>query len=556
MKVLRFVVVFVLAIAIGSAIGFAVRRQTRSVIQERTGNARIAAGQQSRNQPNKLAGPNEGGAQPEVYLSAAAKLERALATSKGVVQWLHWMEAIEKASLADMPRLAQLAGKNQTALRLVAARWLELNPRNMFDYLVKGSESGGFGAGPLEEILLNDWAKKDPQALIKALDEAPAFGTRDRWRTTVAGRVIENDAELGLKLMARWHIDHYIPNMNGVAKWAAKDPQHAAEFVLSTGPSTVTQEAIKTVGKEWAKIDPSGALEFATEKRGDLSSALSASVLQSWAKQDLKQATDWLASADRSTRNRLSPAVVEVWAEKDPASALIWTETNLTGSSLSQAAASVLKGAADKDIAAAARLVSVMQPSSARAAGALSVAEKWLPNLGSENAPKPEALQWLQSLDPESVRTVLERTFSTWAQSEPRSLAEFLKTTPIEHIPAHIYAYAARNFARYDPAKAIEWASGTPDYARAEAGGDAFAEWRRAQPEAAMEWWNALPADDPRRKSFFESAVRNLAWDPLATEQFGALAALDQASAREVLAKMGLTPERRSALLQAMGGTQ
>jgi hypothetical protein len=542
MKTFRLICVLLVSITAGAAIGYLLRRKSTGFVST---NPLHFVDTPSSNKVEEKAG------QP-IALSVPEQLERDLATSSGVAQWLYWMEVIEKATVNDLPRLASIAGNNQPAVRLVAARWMELNPRHFFDFLVRAGESGGFAPGQFENTLLSEWSKTNPEALIKALDEAPPFGTRDRWRTTVAGNVIGQNPELGLKLMAQWHIENFSPNMGGVAKWAARDPRHAAEFVLSTPLHTASREVMKTVGSEWAKTNPGAALEFSASKRGEFSSILAASALKTWAERDLKEATEWLASADRSTRNRLSPAVVEVWAEKDAAGALLWSEANLTGSSLNEAASGVLRGAAEKDVAAAARLVAVMQPSSARTAGAVAVAEKWLPDLDSESAPKAAAVQWLRALDPESIRKVLERYYGQWAQSEPRSFADFLKSTTVEHIASHIYESVARNYARQEPRKAIEWASSTPDYARAETGGQAFAEWRRAQPEEAMDWWNHLPAGDPRRKSFLESAVRSVAWDPSATDQFAALAALDPTAARGVLDKMSLSPERRSALMQAI----
>src|SRR5437016_824023 len=55
----------------------------------------------------------------------ATKLEHDLSISSGVTRWLCWWQAIERAQLADMPRLARLANGDNTAIRLVASRWIE-----------------------------------------------------------------------------------------------------------------------------------------------------------------------------------------------------------------------------------------------------------------------------------------------------------------------------------------------------------------------------------------------------------------------------------------------
>src|SRR5262245_48648009 len=52
------------------------------------------------------------------------QLERTLSMSSRVIRWLCWLEAIEKASLPDFPRLAGLAKGDATATWLVASRWV------------------------------------------------------------------------------------------------------------------------------------------------------------------------------------------------------------------------------------------------------------------------------------------------------------------------------------------------------------------------------------------------------------------------------------------------
>lgn len=52
----------------------------------------------------------------------ATQLARDLSMSEGVTRWLYWMQAIERATAGDMPRLARLATGNPIAIQLVAGR--------------------------------------------------------------------------------------------------------------------------------------------------------------------------------------------------------------------------------------------------------------------------------------------------------------------------------------------------------------------------------------------------------------------------------------------------
>src|SRR3954467_1637441 len=68
----------------------------------------------------------------------------------------------------------------------------------------------------------------------------------------------------------------------------------------------------------------------------------------------------------------------------------------------------------------------------------------------------------------------------------------------------------AQNLARSDPRAAVEWAAEIPEPVRVKAGGEAFSVWRNSQPDAALAWWNELPATDSRRKAFLEAALIKL----------------------------------------------
>ena len=84
-----------------------------------------------------------------------------------------------------------------------------------------------------------------------------------------------------------------------------------------------------------------------------------------------------------------------------------------------------------------------------------------------------------------------------------------------------------------------------------DAGGDAFAEWRSFQPDAAMKWLNNLPKDDLRREAFFKEAIRTLAYHPQAAEQLAAMSARERAAAAPILEALKLPADRRARLLEA-----
>lgn len=485
----------------------------------------------------------------------ATKLEEDLSMSSGVVRWLYWLEALEKAQPADFPRLVRLAQGDATALRFVGAKWAEVAPRHMFDALVAATKRGdSLPVNDLGQLLFQEWPKRDPEAAISALTESDSFGMRSSWRFTVLNSVFEKDVERGLQLFVDWNVGNYGPRMSSVAKWAAADPRHAAEFTMAHASGFVSEMTIEVVGKEWAKQDPARALEFAMTKPSQLGSKLATTALKEWAERDLNAAAEWLAAADLMTRNRMSPTFVEAWAKHDAASALAWCEENLAGSSLVQAVGGVSKGAAARDVASAATLVAQMSPSTARAEAAVAVAKKWFPDSFSGKSVKPEAVAWLAGLDSDSVKRVLDEVTWSWSTVDPKGMAAFLEGVRHEDVPSYTYSNVARELVRTNPSEALEWASRLPGEGALSAGGAAFAEWRAAQPEAAMDWLDKLPASDKRREPLLRSAIESLAWHPLAAEQLASMGASERALARSVLEKMRLPEEQRTRLLAAVNG--
>ena len=76
--------------------------------------------------------------------------------SSRVSRWLYWLEAIDKASLADLPRLAALANGDTTATRLVASRWVQLDLRHLFNTLAAGQDRSKVRAWESAELRARD----------------------------------------------------------------------------------------------------------------------------------------------------------------------------------------------------------------------------------------------------------------------------------------------------------------------------------------------------------------------------------------------------------------
>ena len=548
-KVVLHIVVIAVAAGIGLTVGFVFRGKPGSAEAPGTflasRNLNEAKSSRSSSQGSRV-GLNDDS-------PLATQLEQDISMSSGVTRWLYWLEALEKAQPADFPRLIRLAQGNSTAMRFVTARWVEAAPRHLFDTLVAASSRGdNLPVSDLGYHLFQEWPKRDPDAAIAALNGTNNFGMRQSWRITAAATIFDADVERGLRVFNEWNIGNFGPRMNNVSKWAAADPRHAAQFALENPSGYVSEMMTEVIGKEWGKQDAVAALEFAVAMPGELSAKIARSAMKEWAERNLKEAGEWLVNADAPTRNRLSASFVEVWAKQDVAEALTWCAENLSGSSLAQAVGGVLKGAATKDVAGAAAVVASLDPSPARAEAAVAVAKKWFPESFSGKPIKPEAVAWLATLDGDSVKKVLTEITWSWSAVDAKSMAVFLEGVKPEHIPSYAYSVVARELARKNPANALEWAARLDGDGALSAGGEAFAEWRSSQPEAATGWLDKLPENDKRREAFFKSAIQSLAWHPQAAEQLASMSLTDRTAARSVLEGMSMPADRRSRLLEAL----
>ena len=497
----------------------------------------------------------------------ADRLEADLSLSTGVTRWLLWMTAVEKASLSDYPRLALLAKDLPGALRMLGAQWVKLDPRHMFDSVLELADSDALGQArhQLSDVLLSEWPKSDPEAVLNAFG---GRGVPSAWRMTALNTLFEADPERAIRAMSAWNVSNYSPSMKGVAAWAARDPRHAAEVAIAHQAGYGSRTLIEKIGAEWSKSDPEAALAYALDTRHPLAHSLAEHVVRSWADRDIVKASEWLAGSDGPTRDRLLPAFAEAWGKKDAAAALEWCRQNASPGIQAEIVSSLVRGTARKDLAEAAALVSQLEPSAARTRAAVAVADaarekSWFPGYMTSRpgeTVKPEALAWLDGLDSESRREALSQVYWAWVEADPRGLAGYLDTPTGQDAPDRAFVSTAQNLARLNPKEALDWAGQLRDSAKNEALSTTFGAWLGSQPKTAMDWLRSLDSADSRRAALFAGAVSHaIPWSaqhnhPDARDVLAeALSKGDPTAARGAIDRLGLTGDEQLRALQVLG---
>jgi hypothetical protein len=482
----------------------------------------------------------------------APGLAETLEKETGGRRWLLMLSAAEKASAQEMPELIQAAKGDSAMIRMLAARWAELDPVHMFHWLYTefNTPADAPGALParwtLADVLFEEWTQRDMRGAIKALNDAPNFGGRENLRMTVANRVLKSDPERGLRAMRDWNIRNYIPDMKPIAAWAASDPQHAAEVVLENGRDYAGREALKEVGKAWGRADPKAAIQFAaTISDKSAAATLASEAMARWAEKSPRDAAAFAAAQpDAIFRGSLAQGLLGTWAKSDAAAALAWSEEHLNGAARTEAISGLIKSAAEKNIESAAQLVASLEPGAAQNRACASIFEAWF-NKGADQ--RSAAFDWLAELpDAEARNAALERVQWNWMWREPDAVRDFVSGPHGNLASSSMISQVARGQAAKNPESAMEWASNLPGDRRNTARAAVLQQWLQVRPEGALNYVRDLPAGAERDLAI-QNAAQSLMYQ--APQQVAgwmkSLPSADQKNLRDMAARYNLPEDKR-----------
>ena len=484
-----------------------------------------------------------------------AAFTESIRTATGAERWLTLLSATGQAAAADMPGLIRIAKNDPAMIRMLAARWVALDPHHMFsvlyaDALLPIGVERLPGSALLRDVLLEEWPKMDYARAIAALNDAPDFPSRNSFRSKLADSAFKMDVERGLKLMGEWNVAS-IPDPAKFAAWAARDPRHAAEVVLSLSASRAGPEMLKQLGKTWAERDPAEGLGFAAGLAPRARASLGGEIIARWAERDLAVALAYAEAQPDAMRAALAQGLADVWAKSDPASALAWSQQNLKGGTRNEVIGKLVTTLAEKDLAAAGDLVAGMEPGVAQSRGTAAVFEAWFKKGGSE---REAAFAWLAAVPDEEARhTALQRVGWNWAIGEPAAARDFLAGSHGDMAPASMIRMVVSIQAQANPEETMQWAGGLPADRREAARNAALEGWLESRPEGATAFTRALPAG-PERTRAIETVSETLAYQSaeLAAKWYANLSVAEKVAARESFNHANLPDEKRRELNKAL----
>lgn len=375
--------------------------------------------------------------------SAAVMAWRALGEDKmrGMAVHLGQAELIPRATARDMPRLLELAGKDEAAREMLLRRWAELDPAGAADWLAPAMKEENLRRSDVA-ILYSAWAKKDPAAAMAKLKSLVPLGPVSFWTGSILKRLLDEDMAAGVKfgaLSAPAISLSQVHYNGGSGAWVEKDPVKAAALLSALPQSQFRDDSLDDAIRALAKKDLNAAIalqkkfpelkgEWVTENvRGDF--------YTDWARKDPAAMTEFM-NGEASTRDRpvMKAALPKAMADKDPQAALAWSAENLSGRNRSEVVEGILtKLTRDHPDAALAYLDSLSAGTALDSA--LDTFSKALP--GGD----PQALlEKAESLPEGAARSsLMAKAYGKMYEKDPETMLKNLASQPASSLPEGLW---------------------------------------------------------------------------------------------------------------------
>ncbi|NIP98698.1 MAG: hypothetical protein GWO24_36935 [Akkermansiaceae bacterium] len=275
------------------------------------------------------------------------------------------------------------------------------------DVVVKNIEKlpGGRMRREIIARTADEWAERDPDAAIewaRTLDEHE----QELAVSEIAGTVFETDPDRAEE------IAHLISGserrgqiLGQIARLRATVDVGDAISWLESLPQEDRGGAWSGVAREWARIDPRAAAEYAAATddsvaRGQLVSAVS----YSWSQRDPAEAAEWARSLgeDRARENAMN-RIIENWARENPAAAGEYVTNSLDGELQANMTRQVVGRWLRENTAEASAWIDTLPDGQARDSAIYTL-------VSSIEREFPEtALQWANTVSDEKKRNYMQR---------------------------------------------------------------------------------------------------------------------------------------------------
>ncbi|MES2709916.1 MAG: hypothetical protein V4726_25185 [Verrucomicrobiota bacterium] len=341
-------------------------------------------------------------------------------------------------------------------------QWAELEPQGCFQWYRAITPSQWLlvsGYDDLTSVLFRTWARKDPEAAMRAARSVAHREDFSSAQWEVASAVMGTDLTKGLRLACDPGMP-VSPNSRLTAALWEKDP---AAFVKSAGEllSSGVENRFLNEGRTkalelWYKQDPAAAWAAVNAMpRTDRVRLLPQLLKQATAAAGVEQAAALLSSVPAgSVKSRAGRELLKSWAKTDPEAAIAWMGQNLP-SNRADAMGQIITSAAETHPEKALKLVSGLEAGPMRDRAMAGLAD----GVGDDAEKAAPVVSWLLSQPAdEGRRGALGKLTSAWVEQSPEQADAFLKSAAPGEVPDGLAADLAHYHFSNGADSALKWA--------------------------------------------------------------------------------------------------
>jgi len=422
-------------------------------------------------------------------------------------------------ALRRMDRLLRRQPEWDTALRALAARWVESDPDGALSRAeeLKGDVQVPFLFGVVEGL-----ARHNPRAAKEFLLSMSPWS----WsiRNGLTKHFVEVWAGYDLASALEWMQELPDGGMKAfviqglVEPWSRSDPRAAAEFFQ--GIPGQNRNFVPHIAAVWALQDPSAASAWAMRlPPGEARSGVVQTIISVWAERDPRAAAAFLSSESTGllpwVRANAIGTVARAWVKEDLGEAASWFQDLPPELASPEAARAISGGLAETSPEAAADLILTLPDGSARNSSVADLARLWA------QRDIEGVLAWTELLSGEDKETALMIAVPAWAEADlPAALAHARELAPGETRSSFLAALLPAVAFR-DPEKAALLCEELPEASLREGLAlQVVTQWLQVSPAGAARWAETFPEGDLRARAL-RAVVGSLgSYDPSAAESW------------------------------------
>lgn len=324
---------------------------------------------------------------------------------------------------------------------LAMARWADIDPKALGDYLQSEDKLGGKWIGPSDmDMALGGWAARDPigaigwakslkkkedqergikailstvarrdidEAIAMAKTHAPELLKTDALADALADRTNKRDMEKTVRRLAE--LGDTVNMKPAIQRWTNLNASAAFQWAEELPDEKMRDEALKAAWPQFANAEPEKAAEKLSQAAADAPfvEGTAKAVAQKLSKEDPAAARRWAATLlQPNAREEAYTLIGEFMGEKKPAEGAKWLDGLALGKDRDVAIASYVHKASGEDPAAANDWALTISDSERRINALRGTLGAWF-----EKSPA-DAIEWLQnstSLSEQDRQAILKK---------------------------------------------------------------------------------------------------------------------------------------------------